>query len=375
MSSSQRLLILHDSPHFGGHEIMLLKLFPAVLASDVFSEIIFCFPESNAKLNAQLQQVRSSKLLLHPWRHEKRRGEPYFAPLRLLYQRRVRQIWRDMRPDLILLVQGRIENLSVPMLAIPPNQRVVSYIPMAHRLVEMGRAGHVGDRVRQRYYARPDRFIVPSISVANQLVRAGAKGSSVVVDNVVSLPTKLSQIEARHQCDLVDDGRKIALFLGRMDIAQKGIDLLASAIARQFQKLDQWRFVFVGDGPGATLLQELQSTGATTIDVVKWTERPQDYLAAADVLLMPSRWEGVPLAMLEAMTHHLPILASKIDVFREYLPAANVAEFRHVDLSQALETVIGSQARAQFVKTCSERLAAMSLAHSQQRFLEALTKW
>jgi glycosyltransferase involved in cell wall biosynthesis len=85
---------------------------------------------------------------------------------------------------------------------------------------------------------------------------------------------------------------------------------------------------------------------------------------------MPSRWEGVPLVMLEAMTYGVPILASDIDVFRHYLPDANRIDFARDDLALAMERVI--ETADTYRTQTARRLVEMSLARSAERFVSGL---
>jgi len=363
-----KLLVFHDSADFGGHERMLLALLPALLDDARFGETVFTVPTANKRLRTALEGLVSPPRLID-WPFEKRRAEPYLHKFRTEYRSAVRRLVAAERPDTVLLVQGRIENCSVPMMTVPRGPRLVSYLPMAHRMAEMGR-GAFGDRVRRPLYARPNAFIVPSEAVAGQVRRAGGTAPITVAHNVVSPPPLTERGPARATLTLPND-RQVALFLGRLDIAQKGIDLLLAAIARGGPKLDAWTFVFVGDGPGRAAI-EIGAGGSVDIRLVPWTDRPDLYLSAADALLLPSRWEGLPLVMLEAMSYGLPVLASGIDVYRSFLPEQNRVNFAEIDLLQALTAITTADAKAKFERKSAEKLAPLTLATARARFAEAL---
>jgi glycosyltransferase involved in cell wall biosynthesis len=95
-------------------------------------------------------------------------------------------------------------------------------------------------------------------------------------------------------------------------------------------------------------------------------------LAAADLLLMPSRWEGVPLVMLEAMTYGVPILGSNIDVFRDYLSPANRIDFAAEDLAGAMARAIEPRRVDAFRRAAAARIAETGLTRSAERFVAAL---
>lgn len=86
------------------------------------------------------------------------------------------------------------------------------------------------------------------------------------------------------------------------------------------------------------------------------------WYAAADVLAFPSTKEGWGLAVLEAMSAGLPVVASDLPVFREYLRPGRDALMVPVDDSRALATalasVLGDQALADRLRTAGYTVAA-----------------
>jgi glycosyltransferase involved in cell wall biosynthesis len=373
MNAQRKLLILHDSPDFGGHERMLMALMPGLFGPDApFYDMAISLPASNIRLQAQLSQAFPT-LRQIPTPFTKKRGEPYFRHVRFDYRRAVRQLMATEVPDTVLLVQGRIENLAVPLSVIDSKTRVVSYLPMAHRMAEMGRNSALGDQVRKPLYRRPDQFIVPSETVAEQLAKAGSRSPVAVAHNVVSLPPRIAQHMARARV-AIPGNRKIALFIGRLDRASKGIDLLLDALRRaSVTQLRKWSFVFVGDGPEREAINAFAREGNADLRLVPWTDKPEIYMAAADIVLLPSRWEGVPLVMLEAMQYELPILASGIDVYRQYLPSANVCDYRTVDVVEAMQSLTSPNAIERFAAHARARLAPMTIDASRRTFTDALT--
>ena len=367
-----RLLILHDSPDFGGHERMFLQLLPALLDDDRRFAVTVRFPAENQRFRAGLEPFDGA-LRLAELPFVKGRGEPYMRHLRWRYRDTVRRIVADEGPDTVLLLQGRIENLAVPMSVIPRNVRLVSYLPMAHRLSEMGRAA-IGDRFRRALYGRPDHFIVPSEAVAAQVKAAGGRAPVTVAHNVVAPPPRSSRAEARRMLDLPETQR-IALLPGRLENAQKGIDRLLAAIDRATpDRLGDWSFVFVGDGPARPQIEQHATRARGRFRIVPWTDRPDLFLSAADILLMPSRWEGVPLTMLEAMRYGLPILASDIDVFRLYLPPSHIADFDRIDLGETLDRLVQPDMIECFACHAEARVRPLTLESARDRFRQALSQ-
>jgi glycosyltransferase involved in cell wall biosynthesis len=371
--NGRTLLILQDSQHFGGHEAMFLRFLPALVDSGRFDRIVMRHPAGNAKLAERMAPFASDRFEIRGWGHVKQRAEPYMAGFRRHYARAVRSLIAAERPAATLLLQGRIENCAVPMLAAPRDAFLVSYVPMAHRMIDIGRRAMPGDWVRRRLYGRPDRFIVPGQAVIGQIAAAGGRAPVVVADNVVDPPPRADPRAARRALGLPEIGR-IALFLGRLDVQQKGLDTLLAAIERQAERLHCWTFLFVGEGEGEEACAALKARVAGRLDIrcIPWTDKPHEALSAADAMLMPSRWEGVPLVMLEAMTYGLPILASDIDVFRDYLPERNRIDFATADLADALSGVTALPAIDTYRREAARRLGEQNIGRSSARFVGAL---
>jgi glycosyltransferase involved in cell wall biosynthesis len=97
--------------------------------------------------------------------------------------------------------------------------------------------------------------------------------------------------------------------LGRLT-AQKGYDVLVRVLA----DLPEATLVLVGDGPERTALETLaRRLGvADRLVVTGWVEQARSHLATFDLFALPSRWEGMPLVILEAMFAGLPVVASDV---------------------------------------------------------------
>ena len=161
--------------------------------------------------------------------------------------------------------------------------------------------------------------------------------------------------------------------MGRFDGEQKGIDRLLRDLRRDAARLAAWTFLFVGGGPAETDIRAALDEACVRYEIIGWTAEPELYLAAADVLLAPSRFEGVPLVMLEALRGGTPILASDIDVYREYLPEFLLRDFnRPVDLPSALEALTSQRSILAFKDHAKVAFGRLDLTTSQQAFLRAV---
>ena len=71
-------------------------------------------------------------------------------------------------------------------------------------------------------------------------------------------------------------------------------------------------FIFIGDGPMRRSVERLIWKNKR-IEILGWRNDIDDLLPDMDIFFLPSRWEGLPLSVLEAMAASLPVVASSVD--------------------------------------------------------------
>jgi glycosyltransferase involved in cell wall biosynthesis len=115
---------------------------------------------------------------------------------------------------------------------------------------------------------------------------------------------------------------------------------------------ERWHLVLVGDGPERRQVQTLaeQVGVADRIDFLGARDGVNSLLASADIAVLWSRYEGMPLAVLEALRLGVPVVASDLPGVRAILGASNGGVVAATDeaLSNELRRLIGSSgARAE----------------------------
>ncbi len=111
----------------------------------------------------------------------------------------------------------------------------------------------------------------------------------------------------------VEPARKVLLFCARI-VPDKGVDTLQD-VWRILHKKFPDALLFVVGGGLNHLLDELRALSAEldgSIKVIGEVDAPQEFYQMADVYIFPSRHEGLPTSLLEAMASGLPCVTSDI---------------------------------------------------------------
>jgi glycosyltransferase involved in cell wall biosynthesis len=116
------------------------------------------------------------------------------------------------------------------------------------------------------------------------------------------------------------------------------------AFAKTRESLPSATLWIVGDGPLRATLEKLRTDLGLEKSVVFWGERfnPGDYLSNADVFVLSSQSEGLPMSLLEAMSAGLPAIVTDVggmaEVARRFdlgpvVPCGNVEALAQAMLS------------------------------------------
>lgn len=179
-----------------------------------------------------------------------------------------------------------------------------------------------GRRIRQRCY-RAAAVVAPSTAIENELIAAGYPRHKLhPIANAVRIPA-LRTPEARHDARAslaethpllgMSAAAPIAVFTGRLH-PLKGLDTLIEAWRLVAACRPDARLWIVGDGPErAKLWRQIDEAGLDGRVVLAGAfDSVDDFLAAADLFVLPSLEEGMSLSLLEAMAAGLPVVATDI---------------------------------------------------------------
>ncbi len=131
---------------------------------------------------------------------------------------------------------------------------------------------------------------------------------SVIIYNCVNKLNKIKDI--RHKLNL-QKNKVIITTISRFDYP-KNMDL-AYDIAKRCRYKRNLLFLWVGDGEDKSRIEKkVKEDGLDNIIFTGFKRNIEEYLSATDIYLSTSRWEGLPLALLEASSLGIPIIATNV---------------------------------------------------------------
>lgn len=172
-------------------------------------------------------------------------------------------------------------------------------------------------RTWERFAARwTDLFVMASEREAFEGRTARVPGRLVIVPNGVDVkryPAQDDLARRRARVRLGLDAPRIAVCVGRL-CEQKGQDILVDLWPEVVRAVPRAALVLVGDGPWRG---RLEATAPSGVHFAGFHEDVRPWLAAADVIVQPSRWEGLSFATLEALSSARPVVAFDVEGMSE----------------------------------------------------------
>jgi glycosyltransferase involved in cell wall biosynthesis len=113
-------------------------------------------------------------------------------------------------------------------------------------------------------------------------------------------------------------GSPTVLAVGRLD-PQKGLFDLLEAAARVVPRVPHSHFLIVGEGPERSRIEsQIATLGlGERVHLAGWRSEIPELMAAGNLLVLSSHWEGLPNVVLEAMAAALPVVATRVEGVEE----------------------------------------------------------
>lgn len=252
-----------------------------------------------------------------------------------------------------------------------PNTKLIGWLHNSYEAL-FGEDSHyyIGPKRRRHYIyqiKKLDKVVVLCQDDANRLHQYDKAFMPTVIYNPLTLRPGYPST----------GNSKRFLTIGRFTPLHKGIDLLIEAFHLFSQKNSEWSLDIIGEGSEEKKYKSLISKYhlENRITVHPFTNQIQDYYSQAQVYVLSSRWEGMPLVLVEAMSHGLPIVTSDLPICKEILGDFGLF-FENGDieeLAQRLEDAIHIdwQAKSEEALKISQRFDVHQIVEQWKRLFES----
>ena len=272
--------------------------------------------------------------------------------------------------DIIIGVHAPLAARLATLKKYLPSTKCIGWLHNSYEAL-FGEKSHyyIGAKRRRHYiyqFRKLDDVVVLSKNDANSFTAYDNK----FVPKVIYNPLTLKQGTPSNGTS------KRFLTIGRFTPLHKGIDLLIEAFNLFSQKNQKWNLDIVGEGTEENSFRKLimQYKLENRVTIHPFTNNIQEYYANAQIYVLSSRWEGMPLVLVEAMAHGLPIVTSDLPVSKEimgdfgmYFENGNIE-----DLAQKLEdaTHIDWQAKSKEALTIAQRFDIENIIKQWKELIE-----
>ena len=203
------------------------------------------------------------------------------------------------------------------------------------------------------------------------------RDSITVMPNAVASPTRPSVSALNAQCHIV--------MLGRMG-PPKGLPELMEALASPEMRDLPWRITMAGDGDADTYRADAIARGiADKVSIVGWLDGDEvaALLATADILVLPSRSENLPVSIIEALSYGVAVVTTPVGAIPEIVqnevsallvpvqsPAALASALARLITDPAFRRRIGEAGHDVFLAKLEIRQCAQALASVYDELME-----
>ncbi len=221
---------------------------------------------------------------------------------------KLRMILLKEQADLIVGASPHISTL-----VLLAKWSVISRIPV----IAMNQGFDPDDKMLRRHVWFSSWFSQAVVPVSKGLVKMIGDICPVALQKITVIynPFSLELVreKARRDERRFKDGKHDLIYVGRLEEGQKAITTLLRAMKRLHeQQPGRYRLRLVGDGPDKMYYKHWVHTHDIEhmVEFLGWKDNPYGYIAASDVLVLPSRFEGFGRVLVEAMALGVQVVSS-----------------------------------------------------------------
>ena len=177
-------------------------------------------------------------------------------------------------------------------------------------------------KLKPRFYRLIERVLsryTDKIVCISEAEKKSAVNNNIGNDDKLSLIPNGIDIQAvvnakpksHNELEFTDDTFVVGM-IGRIS-KQKAPDVFIRAAKLVNEQVPNSVFIIVGDGELRPEIEKYASENNLQLLITGWTDEPYSYLKVFDVAVLPSRWEGFGLAVVEYMAAEKNVVATRID--------------------------------------------------------------
>ena len=273
-------------------------------------------------------------------------------------QQEIARFCHNLKPDAILVNQQYDEDgldylVGAMKAQIAPVGGTIHMPMTAHK--NRRPLGKIRGNILQKWYNNnPYKVIFVSEGCQSEFHRYYHLSYST---NVVNLGCEFStnNLTVKNVSQPAKDKIPVIGFIGQF-VPQKHLDLLVEAWLWLNERGIKTKLLLVGDGKERSRLEtKLQAAPSEDWLITGWQTNPEQYLSQIDLYAMSSHFEGLPLALVEAVGHGIPA------VIRNFNGSSDVAR------QASWVRVVSSDKSATFGKALQETVANISYLKQKAR--------
>ncbi len=288
--------------------------------------------------------------------------------LRRIYK--LRRAIRNSRPEAVI---SFVDRTNVTVLLATRGMSVP--VVIAERTdPAMNLTGTIWQRSQRWIYPQANLLVVQSKG-ALRYFSPTLQSRACIIPNPISMPP-IDQTQVDIQI-----AKPLLVAMGRLG-PEKGFDILLKAFARVKDGRPEWSLMVLGEGTSRTELESLRYE-LNLSDCVSFPGRvrnPHVLLRQADLFVMPSRFEGFPNALCEAMACSLPVISTDCpsgprEIVRHEVDGILVPNDDVSALAEAMDRLMASEAeRNRLAQRAPEVVERFALEKVMSMWEEALCK-
>lgn len=280
---------------------------------------------------------------------------------------RLRSLLRERRPDVVVafMTEANVvalwaaKGLGVPVAISERNQP------------DRPGLGRLRKLARRLSYPLASAIVVQTDAIAAWMT-ARFRGPVHIIPNPVALDPGATRREQGEFHEIVS--------LGRLT-HQKGFDVLMRSFAALAGKHPDWRLVIYGEGPDRGALVQLRSASGLEerVALPGLTRDSATALSRASLFVLPSRFEGYPNALLEALGCGLPVVATACpgataEILANGLHGMLVPPDDMTAMTEALDAMMSDpELRQAYASRARPAVAGLDVAAVSKRWLDLFT--